>query len=143
MTRSGSAPSAKRPTWRAEFAADLGGRCPASSPIPPSPIADVTAPQALLAAHQAERSRCASDLGVAGERLEAARLAARTAAQMRADAAGYDGAARLAASLEQELHRNRFIAYVQREAMQLLAQRRRRPAARAVERSLPAGRRGR
>ena len=102
-------------TWRAEFAATWA----VVPGLPPEP--DAAAPQALLAAHQVERSRCASDLGVAGERLEAARLATRTAAQMRADAAGYDGAARLAASLEQELHRNRFIAYVQREAMQLLA----------------------
>ena len=102
-------------TRRAEFAAAWA----ALPGLPPGP--DTAAPPALLAAHQVERSRCASDLGVAGERLEAARLAARTAAQMRADAAGYDGSARLAGSLEQELHRNRFIAYVQREAMQLLA----------------------
>ena len=106
---------------RAEFAAAWAA-LPGVLPDPAAPDPDVTAPPALLAAHQGERSRCAAELGVAGERLEAARLAARTASQMRADAAGYDGAARLAAALEQELHRNRFIAYVQREAMQLLAQ---------------------
>ena len=84
---------------------------------PPDPAAVPT----LLARHQAQHRECATAVGAAAERLEAARAAAAAAEEMRREAAGYEDRARLAGSLEQELHRNRFIAYVQREAMQLLA----------------------
>ena len=75
----------------------------------------------LLADHEAAHRACAAAQGAAAERLEASRAAAARAAEMRLEASRYDDGARLAGALEQELHRNRFIAYVQREAMQLLA----------------------
>ena len=76
---------------------------------------------ALLAAHEGAYRECVSARAVAAERVEATRATAARAAEMREEAAAFDDGGRLAGALEQELHRNRFIAYVQREAMQLLA----------------------
>ena len=75
----------------------------------------------LRAAHEAERIETASALAVAEQRLEAARADAERAAEMGREAAGYEADAALAGALAEELRRNRFIAWVQREAMQLLA----------------------
>ena len=76
---------------------------------------------ALLAAHRAAHADRARDQALAAQRLDAARKDAERACGMEAEAEDYDGRARLSGTLEQELRRNRFIAYVQREAMQLLA----------------------
>ncbi|MYB42885.1 MAG: SMC family ATPase [Chloroflexi bacterium] len=75
----------------------------------------------LLAAHRDAHAACARDQALAAQRLERARADAERAHGMQAEAEDYDGRARLSDSLAQELRRNRFIAYVQREAMQLLA----------------------
>ena len=82
---------------------------------------DAARAEALRAAHEAERLECASALAVAGQRLEAARTDAERAASMRGEAVGYEADAALAGALDLELRRNRFIAWVQREAMQMLA----------------------
>ena len=76
---------------------------------------------ALLAAHRAAHADCARDQALAAQRLERARADAERALGMQAEAEDYDGRAQLSDALAQELRRNRFIAYVQREAMQLLA----------------------
>ena len=76
---------------------------------------------ALLAAHRAAHGDCARDQALAAQRLETARADAQRAQTMQTEAEGYDSRAQLSDSLAQELRRNRFIAYVQREAMQLLA----------------------
>ena len=75
----------------------------------------------LIDDHRAALAACQRDRDLAAQRLDAARANADRAAQMRADAATYDGNAQLADSLAGELRRDRFIAYVQREAMHLLA----------------------
>ena len=76
---------------------------------------------ALLAAHRAAHSECAREQALAAQRVETARADAQRAQTMQAQAADYDESARTSGTLAQELQRNRFIAYVQREAMQLLA----------------------
>ena len=76
---------------------------------------------ALLAAHRAAHGDCARDQALAAQRVETARADAQRAQTMQTEAEGYDGRAQLSGALAQELQRNRFIAYVQGEAMQLLA----------------------
>ena len=76
---------------------------------------------ALLAAHRAAHGECEREQALAAQRLETARTDAERAREMQARAADYDGSARTSGTLAQELRRDRFIAYVQREAMQLLA----------------------
>ncbi len=76
---------------------------------------------ALLAAHRDALGECARDQALAAQQLETARADAERARGMQAEAEDYDGRARLSDSLAHELRRDRFIAYVQREAMQLLA----------------------
>ena len=75
----------------------------------------------LLDEHRVAVAACERERDLAAQRLETARADAERAAQMRADAATYDGNAQLADDLAHELRRDRFIAYVQREAMHLLA----------------------
>ena len=75
----------------------------------------------LLDDHRAAVAACERERDLAAQRLETARADAERAEQMRADAATYDGNAELADDLAHELRRDRFIAYVQREAMYLLA----------------------
>ena len=75
----------------------------------------------LIDDHRAALAACERERDLAGQRLDAARANSDRAARMRADAATYDGNAQLAESLALELRRDRFIAYVQREAMHLLA----------------------
>ena len=76
---------------------------------------------ALLAAHRAAHGECARDQALAAQRVETARADAQRAQTMQTEAEGYDSRAQLSGALAQELQRNRFIAYVQGEAMQLLA----------------------
>ena len=76
---------------------------------------------ALLAAHRAAHGDCAREQALAAQRVETARADAQRAQTMQTEAEGYDGRAQLSGALAQELQRNRFIAYVQGEAMQLLA----------------------
>ena len=75
----------------------------------------------ILDEHRAAVAACERERDLAAQRLETARADAERAGQMRADAATYDGNAQLADNLARELRRDRFIAYVQREAMHLLA----------------------
>jgi exonuclease SbcC len=60
-------------------------------------------------------------LGAIGERLETAQRERVEAERLRSESAASAQRADVAGELEQELHRNRFVAYVQREAMQILA----------------------
>ncbi|MXW23084.1 MAG: hypothetical protein F4Z96_00095, partial [Chloroflexi bacterium] len=82
---------------------------------------DATRAPRLLDEHRVAVAACERERDLAAQRLETARADAERAAQMRADAATYDGNAELADGLAHELRRDRFIAYVQREAMYLLA----------------------
>lgn len=75
----------------------------------------------LVRDHEASYLACKVELGKADQRLKTAVQEAQRVDEMSEDVTNYDESARLAGDLEQELHRNRFIAYVQREAMQLLA----------------------
>ena len=82
---------------------------------------DATRAPRLLDEHRAAVAACERERDLAAQRLETARADAKRAEQMRTDAAAYDGNAQLADDLAHELRRDRFIAYVQREAMHLLA----------------------
>ncbi|MDE2696740.1 MAG: SMC family ATPase [Chloroflexota bacterium] len=82
---------------------------------------DTTRAPRLLDEHRVAVAACERERDLAAQRLETARADAERAEQMRADAATYDGNAELADDLARELRRDRFIAYVQREAMYLLA----------------------
>ncbi len=82
---------------------------------------DATRAPRLLDEHRVAVGACERERDLAAQRLETARADAERANQMRADAATYDGNAVLADDLARELRRDRFIAYVQREAMYLLA----------------------
>ena len=84
-------------------------------------VPDAARAPRLLDEHRAAVAACERERDLAAQRLETARADAERAAQMRADAAAYDGSAQLADDLARELRRDRFIAYVQREAMHLLA----------------------
>ena len=75
----------------------------------------------IIEEHRAALAACERERDLAAQRLQTARADAERAEQMRGDAETYDGNAQLADSLAGELRRNRFIAYVQREAMHLLA----------------------
>ena len=75
----------------------------------------------LIDDHRAALAGCERERALAGQRLTTAQADAERAAQMRADAETYDGTAQLADELARELRRDRFIAYVQREAMHVLA----------------------
>jgi len=63
----------------------------------------------------------ASKLGALQARVAQASEQAAQAAQLRAEIAEHEARGRLATTLEQELHADRFIAYVQREALAVLA----------------------
>ena len=76
---------------------------------------------ALLDAQRTAHADCAREQALAAQRLETARAAAERAREMDAQAGDYDERAQLSGTLAHELRRDRFIAYVQREAMQLLA----------------------
>ena len=76
---------------------------------------------AIIEEHRAALGACERERDIAAQQLQTARTDAERAEQMRSDAETYDGSAQLADSLALELRRDRFIAYVQREAMHLLA----------------------
>ncbi|MCY3646774.1 MAG: SMC family ATPase [Chloroflexi bacterium] len=75
----------------------------------------------LLDRHRSAFADCKRERDLAAQRVETARTDAARAEQMRADAKGYDTKAQIADDLARELQSNHFIAYVQREAMHLLA----------------------
>ncbi len=84
-------------------------------------VPDAARVPAIIEEHRAALGAYERERDLAAQRLQTARTDAERADQMRADAETYDGSAQLADSLAGELRRNRFIAYVQREAMHLLA----------------------
>ena len=75
----------------------------------------------MLATIEREGQDASQALGAVRERLDRARLEAEEAARMREQVAELERAAAVAGALEQELHGDRFIAYIQREALQMLA----------------------
>src|SRR5690606_14139305 len=77
--------------------------------------------RAIMSAHTAEQDAATQQLGVIGERLEQARAQAADAKRMRDEATEHERAGALADTLAKELVGNRFVAYVQHEAMSLLA----------------------
>ena len=96
--------------WRDVIGADPGADGPS-----PEALGELTA-QLETAARQS-----AQDLGAVHERLGNARRDAADAARLREEIAGHEQTAVVAGALEQELHADRFIAYVQREALGALA----------------------
>jgi exonuclease SbcC len=82
---------------------------------------DVAALRELARDVEAEARRIAQALGGLGERIERARAEAADAARLRTEIEASETAGRLAGALERELHADRFIAYVQREALAVLA----------------------
>ena len=81
-------------------------------------------PQALgvvRSRHQSATGQTAQQLGATGERLERAERELAQAVALRAEIASCDETARVAGALERELHADRFIAFVQREALGALA----------------------
>ena len=88
------------------------------------PDADGPSPEApgeLTAQLETAARQTAQDLGAVRERLGNARRDADDANRLREEIAGHEQTAVVAGALEQELHADRFIAYVQREALAVLA----------------------
>ena len=77
--------------------------------------------RAIMLMHEGEEREARERLGALGERLTHMRAAAVESVRMRDEIRGYEQTAALAGTLEQELRGNKFIAFVQQEAMQLLA----------------------
>ena len=75
----------------------------------------------MLASTEREGQEASQALGAVRERLDRARREAEEAARMREQVAELERAAAVAGALERELHGDRFIAYIQREALQVLA----------------------
>ena len=75
----------------------------------------------MLADIEREGQEASQALGAVRERLDRAQQDAEEAARMREQVAEFERAAAVAGALEQELHGDRFIAYIQREALQMLA----------------------
>lgn len=89
-------------------------------------LGDVSAPDfgslpTLAAEVETEARAIAQALGSVEARLERARVEAAEAAQLSADVQAHEAVGRVAGALERELHADRFIAYVQREALAVLA----------------------
>ncbi len=86
-----------------------------------SPPPEEHALAALLTRVESAQRDASRRLGVLSERIEAAQAQRLQAQELRGAIALQEQAASLAGSLELEMRRDRFVAYVQREAMQLLA----------------------
>ena len=84
-------------------------------------VPDVAAVEALFRATADEAQRAAQALGGLDERLERARSEVAEAERTKHEIDKQERAAAVAASLAQELHGDRFIAYVQEEALRVLA----------------------
>jgi exonuclease SbcC len=82
---------------------------------------DARALSAMNAVLQKEDSDASGLIGAIGARIESARRDRAEAERLRSEAAINTHAADVAAALERELHRNNFVAFVEREAMQALA----------------------
>ncbi len=89
--------------------------------LPPANAPDVTAVPELLEAAARMANTLATEVGHARATLEAARADVARAEQLRADTAGYRRNSEVASELGLELQSNRFVAFIQREAMQALA----------------------
>jgi len=83
---------------------------------------DASALAASLEREARAREAAAAELASARTLLAQAKREAAEAERMRTEVAAHRSSAAVAAALEQELRGNRFIAYVQREAMAVLAQ---------------------
>ncbi len=75
----------------------------------------------LMLAHDAEQQAAGIKAGVLGEQIEQAKRESVDAERMRGEIAGDTATAELNGALARELQGDRFVGYVQREAMQLLA----------------------
>ncbi|MSQ42486.1 MAG: hypothetical protein EXR65_05565, partial [Dehalococcoidia bacterium] len=95
-------------------------RCPDATEDGGSPPASARL-DALIDALERESQQAAQALGAAHARLDRARTEVEEAARTRQQAAQLERSGAIARALEQDLHGDRFIAYIQREALQLLA----------------------
>ncbi len=82
---------------------------------------DLRALPALAAGVETDARAIAQELGALEAKLERARVEAEEAAQLRSEVQSNEVVGRIAGALERELHADRFIAYVQREALAVLA----------------------
>jgi exonuclease SbcC len=89
--------------------------------LPPELGPDVTAVPELMSEASRVGHELAATLGHARATLEAARTDVARAEQLRSDASTYRRNSEVASDLGLELQANRFVAFIQREAMQALA----------------------
>ncbi|MBX7111078.1 MAG: SMC family ATPase, partial [Dehalococcoidia bacterium] len=89
--------------------------------LPPSRAPDATAVAELIQAAGLKATDLAAEVGRAGATLEAARGQVDQATRLLEDARSYRRTSDLASELGLELQANRFVAYIQREAMHVLA----------------------
>ncbi len=82
---------------------------------------DVAALRTLARDVETEGRTIAAGLGALRERIERARLDVEEGARIRTEIEASEAIGRVAGALERELHADRFIAYVQREALAVLA----------------------
>jgi exonuclease SbcC len=99
---------------QAAFEAEWRGLLPAHDP-------DLAVVPELLDAAAGKANALAAELGHARATLEAARADVARAEQLRDEAEGYRRDSEVASSLGLELQSNRFVAFIQREAMHALA----------------------
>ena len=105
-----------------EHAGELLSLDPESTAAAGREPVDAAALTGLLEGEARDRERAAAELAETRTLLERAQRDVAEGERMRAEVAEHRGRAALAGALEQELRGNRFIAYVQREAMAVLAQ---------------------
>ncbi|MDP6604641.1 MAG: SbcC/MukB-like Walker B domain-containing protein, partial [Dehalococcoidia bacterium] len=84
-------------------------------------VPDVAAVESLFRGLDGEAKQSAEALGGLRERIERARIEAEDATRLRAEVQQQERAASIASALAIELHGDRFIAYVQQEALRVLA----------------------
>jgi len=106
-TRAGEARSALAAEWVATIDADS----------PP----DFEALKRVMIAHQTEHDQATAQAGALAAQVTQAKRETTEAERMRAEVTSHTASADLHGALASELQGNRFIGYVQREAMQLLA----------------------
>lgn len=92
-----------------------------ASATPDAPLPDERTLAGYLTRVDADQNDASQQLGALGARIEAAQQQREQAEQLRATIALQQRSGDLAGVLELELRRDRFVSYVQREAMQLLA----------------------
>ena len=98
-----------------------GSAAPGSSGAAAAPVPDERTLAGYVTRVEMEQREASERLGALGAQIEAAQQQREQAERLRGEIAQLEQSGNLAHALEQELRRDHFVAYVQREAMQLLA----------------------